>query len=116
MSLQQAVDVVALVRDLMFSSRISAEARAVGRSIKIVRDPAALAGVGGGVLLVDLNQPDALEAAVAWRNQGPGRAVVGFAAHVDHEIIVSARGQGLDRVMPRSQFVAALPGLLASGD
>jgi len=106
--------ILALVRDLMFSSRISAEARAASVACKIVPDPLELLAAGEGVLLlVDLNLPGATDAAAAWRaaNSLP---VVGFVSHVDAAAIAHAREVGLDKVMARSQFVSELPELLAS--
>jgi DNA-binding NarL/FixJ family response regulator len=100
-----------LVRDLMFSSRITAEAKAEGVVVKLLRDPAALAGEAGDRLIVDLNLPAALEAAAQWK-QRTGGAVVGFVAHVDTETIQQAQAAGLDQVLPRSRFVAILPQLL----
>jgi hypothetical protein len=106
--------VLALVRDLIFSSRISSTARANGVEIKILRDPAQLADETGNLLLVDLNQPGALEAAAQWKDNSR-RQVVGFVSHVDSLIISQARSTGIDKILARSQFVQVLP-LLLSGE
>ena len=103
--------VLALVRDLMFVSRITSTAKAVGTDLRVIRDPAALGNQPGRLLLVDLNLPGALEAAAAWR-QATQSPVVGFASHVDAQTIAKARQAGLDRVMARSGFVEALPHIL----
>ena len=103
--------VMVLVRDLMFSGRIGATARAIGAPVTLLRDPAALSGRSAHRLIVDLNQPGALEAAVAWRQAGGGE-VVGFVSHVDADTIARARAGGIDRVLSRSQFVNLLPELL----
>ena len=106
--------VVVLVRDLMFSSRIAATARAADVPITLLRDPAALAdpSPGPGLLIVDLNLPGAIDAAIQWKRSSPAREVVGFVSHVDAVTIAHARGSGLDRVLPRSRFVEELPKLL----
>jgi hypothetical protein len=109
--MSQTLPVLVLVRDLMFSARISAEARSAGTDVTVLRDPAALAGVEGRRLIVDLNLPGALEAAVEWK-KGRAAEVVGFVSHVDAVTIAHARGAGLDRVLPRSRFVEQLPDLL----
>jgi hypothetical protein len=101
-----------LIRDLIFSSKISAAAKVGGTAIHLLRDPAALAGKDGDRLIVDLNQPGALDAAVLWKAERDGREVIGFVSHVDSETIARARSSGIDRVMPRSQFVASLETLL----
>ena len=60
---------------------------------------------------MDLNQPGALDAAVT-RKGATGGEVVGFVSHVDADTIGRARAAGIDRIMPRSQFVNALAELL----
>jgi hypothetical protein len=108
--------IVALVRDLMFSGRISAEARAAGVPIQMLRDSGKLAQsgvVGARLLIVDLNLDGAITAAAAWRAAGAGR-VVGFVSHVDTQTIEEARNAGIDQVLARSAFVKLLPDLLTS--
>jgi hypothetical protein len=104
--------VVALVRDLMFASRITATAADVGVCVKLIRDPAKLAGEPGRRLIVDLNLDGAIAAAGAWR-QASGAEVVGFVSHVDTAAVEQARAAGVDRVLARSRFVEVLPALLA---
>jgi len=103
--------VLALVRDLIFASKISASARAAGIDARIVRDPAHLASLTGSMLLADLNQPGVIEAAAAWK-RASGAQVVGFVSHVDGTTIDQARLAGLDQIMARSGFVNALPTLM----
>lgn len=107
--------VVALVRDLIFASRIRATARDVGVELQLVRDPARLLIQPGRRLLVDLNLPGAIEACPAWMriNQGD---VVGFVSHVDAETIAHARSVGIAKVMARSRFVELLPDLIRGTD
>jgi hypothetical protein len=105
----------ALIRDLMFSSRVLGAAKELGTAVKLVRDPAQLlAGAEaapGARLIVDLNLEGAIDAAAAWKS-ATGGTVAGFVSHVDSETIRRARDAGIDRVMPRSQFVQVLPELL----
>lgn len=112
MTLNDVTPILALVRDLLFSSRISATARAINRQVKIIREPAQLATENANLLIVDLNLAGAVEAAAAWKC-GLKRQVVGFVSHVDAQTIAKARGLGIDRVMARSHFVEVLPKLLA---
>jgi hypothetical protein len=104
---------IALVRDLMFSGRIGAEARAAGLPCKFVRDPAQLPTIGtaADLLLVDLALPNTVEAATAWR-AATGGTVIAFAPHVDTETIKQAQTAGFDQVMPRGRFVQILPDIL----
>ena len=105
--------VVAVVKDLMFGSKISATARAAGQAIVMLRDPAAALAQAGRLLLVDLSLPGAIEAAAGWKlaHQQP---VVGFVSHVDTETIAKARQAGLDQVLARSAFSAQLESLINS--
>ena len=103
--------VLVLVRDLMFSSRISAEARAQQVAVKIIRDPARLNDESGARLIVDLNQDGAIEAASAWKGRCGGD-VLGFVSHVDSETIAKAKEQGIDHIVSRGQFTASLADIL----
>ena len=105
------VPVLVLVRDLLFASRITATARAVGVAVKMLRDADQLPPEAGARAIVDLNQAGAIEAAVEWKRR-QGGAVIGFVAHVDADTIRRARDAGIDHVLPRSRFVADLESLL----
>lgn len=106
--------VVALVRDLLFSSKIAAAGRAAGVAVRTARDPAKVGEMAGRMLLVDLAEPGAIPAAVAWKRRFAA-PVVGFVSHVDTATIDAARTAGLDRVMPRGAFAAQLESILANG-
>ena len=103
--------VLVLCRDLIFSSRIVATARADGVVVKLLRDPAALESESASRAIVDLNQPGVLEAAEIWKRRDPTREVMGFVSHVDAETIRRAREAGIEAI-PRSRFVELLPQLL----
>jgi hypothetical protein len=104
--------VVALVRDLIFASRITATAAGAGICVKLIRDPAKLAGQPARRVICDLNLDGAIEAVQAWKQQPGGGDVVGFVSHVDTATIDRARAAGVDRVLARSRFVELLPTLL----
>src|SRR4051812_1119117 len=89
--------VTALVRDLLFSSRIRAAAKALGVNVLLLREPQQAMDAGGSRLLVDLNQEGAIEAARLWKER-TGGVVVGFVSHVDVETIRRARESGVDQV------------------
>jgi hypothetical protein len=110
-SMSDGPQVIALVRDLMFASRINATAAAANVYVQLIRDPAALGAAPAGRLICDLNLPGAIEAAQAWKRD-VGGDVVGFVSHVDTETIDRARAAGVDRVLARSRFVELLPELL----
>ncbi len=107
--------VVALVRDLMFSSRITATGKAAGVAIKVVRDPARLGIEPAARLIVDLNLPGAIDAVAQWLASpiSGGAVVVGFVAHTDAPTSAAARAAGITHVMARSRFVEVLPRIVA---
>jgi hypothetical protein len=103
--------ILVLVRDLMFASKITATAQSMQVPVKLIREPEKLASEPGERLIVDLNQPGAMEAASSWKSDA-ARSVIGFVSHVDRETIDRARSLGIDQILPRSQFVARLTELL----
>jgi hypothetical protein len=104
--------VLALVRDLLFASRISGAAKEASRDLKIVRDPARLAAENGQLLIVDLNLEGAIDAAALWQRRTGGKTV-GFVFHVDGPTIAQARGAGIQQIVTRGQFAQALPAILS---
>ena len=106
-----AQPILVLVRDLMFASKISATAQAMQVAVKLIRDPEKLAAEPGEKVIVDLNQPGALEAAANWKALTHGRAI-GFVSHVDRDTIALAESMGIDQILPRSQFVQKLVEIL----
>ena len=115
--------VLALVDDLLFLSRIREAARGSGLEIRPVRRPSELVGGvrdGGRLVLVDADSgrlPWA-EAVAALRQERPDGAtpipVVAFFSHVNADRAETARAAGCDRVLARGAFVKELPELLAA--
>jgi DNA-binding NarL/FixJ family response regulator len=105
---------IALVTDLIFSSRISGAARSVGAAVKILRKPEQLADAEGDLLLADLNLEGSAPAAAQWAKAGPdaNRRVVGFVSHMDAAAISAAREAGIHEILARSRFIEVLPDLL----
>lgn len=103
--------VLAVVRDLMFLSRITATAKRAGVIVRAVRDPAKLSGLTGRLVIADLDLDGALEAAAEWSSVN-GRPAAGFVQHVNVDRIRAAQAAGIKPVIPRSRFDAVLPGLL----
>jgi CheY-like chemotaxis protein len=113
--------VLAVVPDLFFAAKIAAVAQAAGVEVAFASAAEAHARCAAdppALLLLDLHAgPEvhdlvrALKAAAATR----GVPVLGFFSHVDLATRDAAVEAGIDRTMPRSAFVAKLPGLLAGG-
>lgn len=112
---------VALAADLMFASRIRGAAQAAGRDVKLATGEAALEDAvraGAPLVLLDLGRRGDMPALIRRLKADPATAsvtVVAFGSHVDAVALTAARAAGADRVMARSAFVKALPGLLAGG-
>ena len=98
--------IAAYVPNLMDRSKVAA---AAPDQVTFVRSAAELAGVGAEVVVVDLARPGVLD---ALPELGTARTV-GFASHVDRDLIAAATAAGCGEVMARSKFFGNLPDLLA---
>jgi len=112
--------VIVAVDDLMFSSRISSAAKALGVPITLARSPEAVVSAvrdkAPRLVIFDLNSRNVrpLEA-IASLKADPALAAVptiGFVSHVQTDLIAEARRAGVDQVLARSAFVAQLAELL----
>jgi DNA-binding NarL/FixJ family response regulator len=109
-------EVLALVDDLMFLSRVREAARPYAVSVTAMRQPPATAGPDVRLILVDLDRFGQADRLKSLRGL-PGLAgapVVGFLSHVNADRAREAREAGLTRVLARSAFVQELPALLAA--
>jgi PleD family two-component response regulator len=115
--------ILAILNDLMFTSRMKTAAAQLGVTIAFARSrDAALADMRKSVpalVILDLNdtRTDPL-GTVSGMKQDPALAgipTVGFASHVQTDVIDAARHAGVDEVMARSAFTQRLPELLTRG-
>ena len=112
--------VIVAVDDLMFASRISSAAKALGVEIAFARSPEAIVEAvrskSPRLVILDLNSQKVrpLEAVAALKADPALASVptVGFVSHVQTDLIAEARKAGVDQVMARSAFVTQLPSLL----
>jgi len=109
---EQQPPILALVRDLLFASKITGEASAQGVAVKIIRNPAALEEQPGRLLLVDLDLAGAIDAAVAWQNRHH-RHAIGFVSHTDVQTIRQAQSAAIGKILSRGQFTQQLSSLLS---
>ena len=98
--------------NLIFTSKITATARAKGIDASVAKTQDSLVGklLAGpvGCVIVDLHNAS-LNWDTLFATLGPGRPkFIGFGSHVDVETLKAARSAGCDLVMPRSQFVKRL--------
>jgi CheY-like chemotaxis protein len=107
---------ILLSDDLIFTSRVSGEARALGCTVKSARSVETLLALARqqqpDCVLLDLanpglSVPDLLR---QLRELGtPLPRVVAYGSHVDAAGLRAAREAGCDLVLPRSKFVEELP-------
>lgn len=112
--------IVALVSDLIFSSKIAATAKAAGVDFKIVRSLTTLESVwpaAPAILFIDLDLTgdDPLSAITLAKARPQPPQIVAFGSHVQVDRLAAARSAGADQVLPRSAFVNHLPELVALG-
>lgn len=103
-------DVVAVVTDLFFQSRISSAARHSGRVVRFVT--AGSDASGHALALVDLDAGTDVLDAIRRLKAGSSAPVVAFGPHVDVAGRKAAREAGADRVLAKSRFVSELPAIL----
>ena len=117
-------EVVALVDDLMFLSRVREAARGRGMEVQAARTVPQLivaCRLNARLVFVDLDSPrlpvgDALAALKADADLST-LPVIGFFSHVHAERGRAARAAGCTRALPRSAFIEELPALLqAAGE
>jgi CheY-like chemotaxis protein len=110
-------DVLALVDDLFFQSKLSETARHIGVALRAVSSGDALVGAAATeaprLVLVDLNaRQGPVEAIERLRAAGNPAPVIAFLSHVQTELAERARAAGCEQVLPRSQFTANLAAIL----
>jgi DNA-binding NarL/FixJ family response regulator len=114
--------VLIVCTDLIFSTKITGTAKAVGKAFGSARNLERLQHLlddapDGALVIVDLNAQgvDPL-AAIALVKSAPRRLrVVAFLSHVQAELAAAARQAGADEVLARSAFSERLPAILTGG-
>ena len=113
--------ILAILDDLMFTSKIKTAATQLGVAVNFARSAdAARAAVAASpppsLVILDLNNTrvDPLGFATAMK-ANPALATiptVGYVSHVQTELIEAARAAGVDEVLARSAFTARLAEIL----
>ncbi len=111
-------DVVYLVQDMLFTSKIREAAKAFGLSVQATRDPAALVANAAGnakLVIVDLRLPFALDALTALAANPTAKDVpsIGFIDHEKTDVMAEALARGCSQVMAKGQFSNTLPRVMA---
>ncbi|MDB5350913.1 MAG: hypothetical protein JWN86_2160 [Planctomycetota bacterium] len=107
-----------LSRDLIFTSKITGTARALGHQVMIAGNVALATAMleqwQPRVVFVDLSAGDLVTPAaiLAYRSLVPATPFVAFGSHVETDLLAAAAAAGCDPVLPRSRFSAELPALI----
>jgi PleD family two-component response regulator len=112
--------ILAVLDDLMFTSRIKTTAGQLGLTVTFARSADAALGemrkTPPSLVILDLNNPRTNPLGiVADMKQDPALAsvrTVGYASHVQTDVIDAARKAGVDDVMARSAFTQQLAAIL----
>ena len=113
--------ILVVADDLLFRSKISTAAKALGVVVRAATTPeAAVARAREDrptLVLIDLDgqRPQPFEVLAQFSSDSTLRALptVGFVSHVHADLVQRARALGIGTVLARSAFVAQLPAILA---
>jgi PleD family two-component response regulator len=116
--------ILAVLDDLMFTSKIRTTARQLGVAITFARTAdgarSEMSRLAPALVILDLNGPrtDPLGLVAAMKADPALAAVrtVGYVSHVQTDLINAARHAGVDEVLARSAFAERLPEILRGGE
>lgn len=116
-------EIVALVSDLIFRSKIKEICLAKGRALGFAKSQAQLeplladSALAPKLIVIDLalKDLDPLGAIDQVRAAWPNSKIVCFASHLEVQLMNDAKSRGVSQVLPRSSFVAELPALIENG-
>jgi CheY-like chemotaxis protein len=114
-------NVIAVVDDLFFASKIRGTAEQIGVTVKFARKADAILDAARrdqpALIIFDLNseriEPAALAKLLKADDQLRSIPLLGFFSHVQTELQRQAEEAGIDRVMPRSAFTKYLSEILS---
>lgn len=113
--------ILAILDDLLFTSKIRAVAKHAGVEVSVARSSASaleqMRAAAPTLVILDLNNPRTNPMGIITEMKAtPALAAirtVGYVSHVDTDTIVAARAAGVGDVLARSAFVTRLPELLS---
>jgi DNA-binding NarL/FixJ family response regulator len=110
-----------LTADLMFSSRVVAQAERAGHAVMMIASPALLvdrlklaASDPPGLVIIDLTAPgiNVAEVVPQIRAAAPEAKMIAYGPHVHNDLLAAAQAAGCDAVMSNGQFNNSLASLL----
>jgi CheY-like chemotaxis protein len=113
--------ILAVVDDLMFSSKIRTAGRQLGLTVAFARSSnAALEQIRAArpaLVILDLDNPrtDPVGILESMKADASLQTIptIGFVSHVKVDLIQAAKDAGATEILPRSQFTAQLPEILS---
>ena len=117
-------EIIAVVDDIFFASKIRGTAEQVGVSVEFVRSFEAITEIiqrkTPSLIICDLNSarinPIDLAKELKAQEETKKIPLLGFFSHVQTELQREAQQAGFDRVIPRSLFASSLNKILAGTD
>jgi CheY-like chemotaxis protein len=114
--------ILAVLDDLMFTSKIRTTASQLGVAVTFARSAAAalaeMRKSAPALVILDLNNPRTNPLGiVSSMKQDPALAsipTIGYASHVQTDVIAAARQAGVGEVMARSAFTQQLPAIMCA--
>src|SRR6266540_5470228 len=112
--------ILAIVDDLMFTSKIKTTASQLGVAVTFARSRDGALGemkkAAPSLVILDLNsaRTDPLGTVAAMKSDPALAAIptLGFVSHVQTDVIDAARQAGVSEILARSAFTAQLPDIL----
>jgi PleD family two-component response regulator len=112
--------ILAVLDDLMFSSKMKTAATQLGVTLAFARSSAAaleeMRKSRPTLVILDLNNPrtDPMGIVAAMKSDASlaGIPTLGYVSHVDTAVIAAARQAGVSEVLARSAFATDLPAIL----
>jgi DNA-binding NarL/FixJ family response regulator len=108
--------ILVAVKDLLFRSKIELAAKSAGVAIAFAPRGRRLSDVAAesrpGLLIADLAEPGALDELAAIREALPGAHLIGYAGHLEGDLLARAQAIGVDEILSKGQLSATLGQIL----
>jgi DNA-binding NarL/FixJ family response regulator len=108
-------EIIALVNDLFFQTKIETTAALVGKPVKNISTQEALSEAlkeNPKLIIWDLNAGFNLVNTTKLIKENSKAKIIAYLSHVQTDLVNKAKDAGIDEVMPRSAFSIKLSGIL----
>lgn len=108
--------ILVAVKDLLFRSKIELAAKAAGAELSFAPRGRRLSDVAAesrpGLVIADLAEPGALDELAVVREALPEAHLIGYAGHLEGEILSRAQAIGVDEILSKGQLSATIGQIL----